>query len=191
MREVFRRLFEPANQVLAWSVAAAYLILFAVAVAVAVAVADLTVDGLWRPVSGFWASEWQNLVLRQRAPFQFEAVAVVEAPWVVWLVSPMNIAIGLMLGLLTGLQIALVRIAKDCAVACGLSPATGILAGLPGLLAGSACCAPLLFVLLGIQVTASLVTLMGLLIPAAFVLLSAGLVMTLRVAGRRCREART
>ncbi len=184
MREVLRRLFQPANQVLAWGLAAAYLVLFLVAVA------DLTVDAAWRPVSGFVASDWQNLVVRQRAPFQFEAVAVVEAPWLVWLVSPMNIAIGLVLGLLTGLQIALVRIAKDCAVACGLSPATGILAGLPGLLAGSACCAPLLFVLLGIQVTASLVTLMGLLVPAAFVLLGAGLMMTLRTAARRCREAR-
>lgn len=185
MREVLRRLFKPANQLLAWSVAAAYLMLFAVAVA------DLTVDGAWRPVSVFSASEWQTLVFRQRAPFQFEAVAVIEAPYLVWLVSPMNMAIGLILGLLTGLQIALVRVARDCAVACGLSPATGILAGLPGLLAGSACCAPLLFVLLGIQVTASLVTLMGMLIPAAFVLLSAGLVMTLRVAGRRCKEPRT
>lgn len=184
MGEVLRRLFEPRSQVLAWSTASAYMILFLVAVA------DLTIDGVWRPLSGFAALDWQNLVLRERAPFQFEAVAVVQAPWLVWLVSPVNIAIGLMLGLLTGLQIALVRIAKDCAVACGLSPATGILAGLPGLLAGSACCAPLLFVLLGIQVTASLVTLMGLLVPAAFVLLGAGLVMTLRTAARRCREAR-
>ena len=185
MREVLQRLFEPKNLVLAWSIAAAYLILFLVVVA------DLTIDGVWRPVSGFGTSDWLNLVLRQRAPFQFEAVAVLEAPWLVWLVSPINIGIGLTLGLVTGLQIALVRIAKDCAVACGLSPATGILAGLPGLLAGSACCAPLLFVLLGVQVTASLVTLMGLLIPAAFVLLGVGLVITLRVAARRCSEART
>jgi hypothetical protein len=184
MRKVVHSLIKPANQVLAWSIAAAYLMLFLVAVA------DLTIDGVWRPLSGFAASDWQNLVLRQRSPFQFETVAVVEAPWLVWLISPMNIAIGLTLGLLTGLQIALVRIAKDCAVACGLSPATGILAGLPGLLAGSACCAPLLFVLLGIQVTASMVTLMGLLVPVAFFLLGAGLVMTLRTAARRCREAR-
>ena len=87
------------------------------------------------------------------------------------------------------MQIALVRIARRCAVACGLSPATGFLAGLPGLLAGSACCAPILLVLLGVQVTASLVTLIGLMIPAAFVLLLGGLALTLRVAARRCARA--
>jgi hypothetical protein len=64
-----------------------------------------------------------------------------------------------------------------------------VLAGLPGLLAGSACCAPILFVLLGVQVTASLVTFMGLMIPAAFVFLLAGMALTLRVAARRCGEA--
>lgn len=180
MREVLQRLFEPRSQIVAWSIAAAYVVLFLIAVA------DLTIDGVYRPVSGFAASDWQALMFRRRAPFQFEAVAALEAPWLVLLISPLNIAIGLILGLLTGLQIALVQIARTCSLACGLSPATGILAGLPGLLAGSACCAPLLFVLLGIQVTASLVTLMGLLVPAAFVLLGAGLVMTLRVAAQRC-----
>lgn len=154
-----------------------------------IAVADLTIDGVSRPFSIFIVPNWEILLLRNRAPFQFEAVAILEAPYLVWLISPMNIAIGMALGLLTGFQIALVRIARRCAVACGLSPATGIFAGLPGLLAGSACCAPILFVLLGVQVTASLVTLMGLMIPAAFVFLLVGLALTLRVAARRCGEA--
>ena len=182
MGEVLHRLLEPKAQILAWGVAAIYLMLFLVANA------DLTVDGVYRPVSGFVASDWTSLLFRRRAPFNFEAVAVMEAPGLVWLVSPLNIAIGVTLGLLTGLQIALVGIARKCSLACGLSPATGILAGLPGLLAGSACCAPLLFVLLGIQVTASLVTLMGLLVPAAFLFLGAGLAMTLRTAAQRCRH---
>lgn len=183
MHEVLRRLFGPANQALAWSIGLAYLAVFLIAVA------DLTVDGALRPFSFLVVANWEELVFRRQAAFQFEAVAIVEAPFLVWLVSPVNMAIGIALGLLTGLQIASVRIARQCAVACGLSPATGVLAGLPGLLAGSACCAPLLFLLLGIQVTASLITLMGLLIPAAFVFLIAGLALTLRVAARRCREA--
>ncbi len=184
MTDVLRRLFmEPANLILAGSVTLLYLAVFQVAVG------DLTIDGATRPASAFLVANWESLLLRERAPFQFEAVAILEAPWLVWLVSPMNILIGLGLGLLTGLQIGLVRVARRCAVACGLSPATGVLAGLPGLLAGSACCAPILFILLGIQVTASLVTLMGLLIPAAFVFLLLGLGLTLRVAARRCVEA--
>lgn len=183
MVEILRRLLsEPTSHALAWGTTLVYLAVFQIAVA------DLTIDGSYRPASMFVVAHWESLVLRERAPFQFEAVAILEAPYLVWLISPMNIAVGLVLGLLTGVQIALVRIARRCAVACGLSPATGLLAGLPGLLAGSACCAPILFVLLGVQVTASLVTLMGLMIPAAFLFLLVGLALTLRVAARRCSE---
>jgi hypothetical protein len=184
MADMLRRtLTDPASQAIAWAVALAYLLLFQLAVA------DLTLDGAARPALVLVVEGWHNLLLRARAPFQFEAVAVVEAPFLVWLVSPMNIAIGLALGLLTGFQIALVRIARRCAAACGLKPAAGALAAVPGLLAGSACCAPILFVLLGVQVTASLITLMGLLIPAAFLFLLLGLGLTLRFAARRCAEA--
>lgn len=165
---------------LAWAIAGAYLVVFMIALG------DLAFDGAMRPFAFVAVGDWANLLLRQRTPFQFEAVAVVEAPFVVWLLSPANLAIGALLGALTGIQIALVGIAAQCSSACGLSPATGVLAGLPGLLAGSACCAPVLFVLLGLQVTASVVTVVGLLIPAALLLLTAGLVATLRVAMRRC-----
>ena len=182
MRRVLRRaVSEPGNRALVALVALLYLLAFQVALG------DLTVDAAARPASISVVPDWTALVLRERTPFQFEAVAVVEMPFVVWLVAPLNVAIGLALGLLTAVQIALVRIARRCASACGLSPAAGVLAGLPGLLAGSACCAPLLFLLLGLQVTASLVTLMGLLIPAAFLFLVIGLVLTLRVAARHCR----
>jgi hypothetical protein len=178
-----RLMRDAVGQGLAWTVALIYVAIFLVAVG------DFTIDDVSRSVSAFAAASWEGLVFRQRAPFQFEAVAVIEAPFLVWLVSPMNIAVGATLGLLTGVQIALVRVARRCSLACGLSPATGILAGLPGLLAGSACCAPILFVLLGLQVTASMVTIMGLMIPAAFLLLAIGLALTLRVAMRRCVEA--
>jgi hypothetical protein len=184
MADMLRRtLTDPASQAIAWAVAVVYVLLFQIAVA------DLTIDGTVRPASIFVVESWQGLVLRTRAPFQFEAVAVLEAPFLVWLVSPVNIAIGLALGLLTGVQISLVRIARRCAVSCGLRPAAGVLAAVPGLLAGSACCAPILFVLLGVQVTASLITLMGLLVPAAFLFLLLGLALTLRFAARRCAEA--
>lgn len=178
-----RLLMDPASQALAWSVALVYLAVFQIAVG------DLTIDGAARPASMLAITDWESLLFRTRAPFQFEAVAVLEAPFLVWLLSPMNLIIGTTLGLLTGLQIALVRIVRRCAVACGLSPATGLLAGLPGLLAGHACCAPTLLILLGVQMTTSLITLMGLLIPTAVVFLLLGLVLTLRVAARRCGEA--
>lgn len=181
MSKIFQRLLhDPGSLALALAVGLVYLFVFQLATG------DLSVDAAGRPLSLFVVTGWESLVFRARAPFQFEAVAIVEAPLLVWLVSPMNIAIGLALGLLTGIQIALVRIARRCAVACGVSPAAGVLAGLPGLLAGTACCAPILFILLGLQVTASVVTVMGLMIPAAFALLLAGMLLTARVAARRC-----
>jgi hypothetical protein len=186
MSDILRRLLsDSVSHALMWGVALVYLALFQVAVG------DLTIDGVMRPASGFVVSSWEALLLRQRAPFQFEGIAIVEAPFLVWLFSPTNVAIGLLLGLLTGSQIALVRIARRCAVACGVSPMTGVLAGLPGLLAGMACCTPVLFILLGIQVTASLVGFMSLLIPAAFLFLVVGVALTFRVAVRRCSEAET
>jgi hypothetical protein len=184
MSDMLRRLLsDPISHAVMWGVALVYLALFQLAVG------DLTIDGAMRPASAFVVGNWEALLFRQRAPFQFEGIAIIEAPFLVWLFSPANVVIGLLLGLLTGSQIALVRIARRCAVACGVSPLSGVLAGLPGLLAGSACCAPVLFILLGIQVTASLIGFMSLLIPAAFLFLLVGVALTFRVAVRRCGEA--
>jgi len=130
-----------------------------------------------------------ELWARARVPFQFEAIAVVELPFAIWLIAPLNLLIGAALGFLAGLQLALTRVAWRCARSCGLRPTTGLLAALPGLLAGHACCVPALFVLLSIQVTATVVAVMSIMIPLAFVLLVAGVGMTWRYAQRRCTQA--
>jgi len=184
MSEVLQRLLTRyASLPIAVGVALGYLLLFLIAIG------DITPGNRSGSSSLIVMQNWSETMLRERSAFQFEAVAVLETSLFVWLVSPVNVAIGLTLGLMTGLQVALVRIARRCAAACGLGPATGILASLPGLLAGSACCAPMLFLLLGLQVTASLVTLMGLMIPVAFLLLTIGLAATARVASRHCSSS--
>ena len=184
MADVLTRFLDDRrSQAIAVGVALLYVLVFQYAIS------DLTIDATSRSFSFFALSNWQEVVFRQRVPFQFESIAVLEGPFFTWLLSPVNLAFGLVLGALTGAQIALTSVARKCAVSCGLSPAAGLFAGLPGLLAGSACCAPILFVLLGIQLTASLVTLMGLMVPIAFVLLLGGLAYTLRVASKRCGEA--
>lgn len=185
MVEVARLLArDPVSHLIFWSVALVYILMFQIALG------DLTVDGhAARAPEAFLVPGWSEMIWRSRGPFHFEPIGMLEAPFVVWLVSPVNVAIGAVLGLLTGVQIALVRIARRCAVQCGLSPLTGVFAGLPGLLAGTACCAPVLFLLLGVQVTAGLLTLMGLMVPIAFVLLLAGMLFSLRYAARRCGRA--
>lgn len=175
---------DPISHLILWTVALIYLVLFQIALG------DLTLDArAARAPEAFLVPGWAEMIWRTRGPFHFEPIGMMQAPFVVWLISPLNVAIGAVLGALTGAQIALVRIARRCAVQCGLSPLTGLLAGLPGLLAGTACCAPLLFLLLGVQVTAGLLTLMGLMVPIAFVLLLAGMLFTLRYAARRCDNA--
>ena len=181
MPDVWRRLAgEPRSLRTVSLVTALYLTTFLLSVG------DLAVDAVMRPLSATFAGSWMELMLRQRTPFQFEAIAMIDLPGAVLLLSPLNIATGLILGLLTGVQIALVGIARRCATACRLHPLSGLISGLPGLLAGSACCAPVLFLLLGLQVTTAVVTTMSLMIPAAFLLLVAGLCVTARFAARRC-----
>ena len=181
MSDVWRRLAgDPRSRRTVALVTAFYLTAFLLSLG------DLAIDGAVRPISATVAGGGAELMLRQRAPFQFEAVAVIGLPGAVLLLSPLNVATGLTLGLLTGVQIGLVGIARRCARACGLHPLSGLLSGLPGLFAGSACCAPILFLLLGLQVTTAVVTTISLIIPAAFVLLVAGLFVTARVAARRC-----
>lgn len=183
MGSVLKQSLSLHSQAVIWVAALAYLALFQVAGG------DLSFGGAARSSSLVVMDDWWNLALRQRGPFQFEAAAILQTPLLVWLLSPLNIAIGLTLGLLAGFQFAVVRIARRCSAACGLSPATGVLAALPGLLAGGACCAPVLFLLLGIQISASAVAVMGVMIPVAYALLLGSLVLTLRVAARRCESA--
>lgn len=184
MLDMLRRVWsDRASQLVLWGIGAGYLLLFQLALG------DLAVDGTVRPLSLTVADRWQDLVLRPKNAFQFEAVARLELPFVVWLLSPVNIAVGLALGLLVGLQIALVRITRHCAVRCGVSSLPAVLAAFPGLLAGGACCAPVLLVLLGITATASLISVLQLLLPIAFALLLAGALYTLNAAAKRCEKA--
>jgi len=154
-----------------------------------IALGDLSFDGAVRPVDAWLVPMADELWTRARVPFQFEAIAVIELPFVVWLVAPLNALIGSVLGFLVGLQLALTRVAWRCARSCGLRPTTGLLAALPGLLAGHACCVPALFILLSLQVTATVIAVMSIMIPLAFILLVTSAGITWRYAQRRCTEA--
>lgn len=89
-------------------------------------------------------------LLSARAPFHFEAVAIVEAGYLVWLVSPLNLLVaGLLAGLLAANVHGVVYMRAN-PEACRPNRA-GLAAGaVPALLAGGACCAPSLILLLGI-----------------------------------------
>jgi len=109
-------------------------------------------------------------------PFTYEGIAVLDL-WVVrWVFSPLNTAIGLGLSALVGLNLALSYLAITQPKSCGIGATTGLFASIPALLAGSTCCAPVIFLMLGIQASGLLLTTFTLLLPIGVILLLASLV---------------
>lgn len=105
-----------------------------------------------------------------------EAIGLVELGPIEYLVSPVTVAVGIGLGALVGVNLAVTTLAWRRPAACGVSPTTGLLAGIPALLSGTACCGPLLLLVLGIQATGVLLTALSLTLPIAVVLLVGTLV---------------
>jgi hypothetical protein len=110
-------------------------------------------------------------------PFTFTPVARVAAGPVTYLAS-FNTVIGLLLAGLVGLNLALTYLAWRQPTACGIgSRSTGLLASVPALLSGTACCSPVVLIVLGIQASGVLLTAFQFLLPVAAVLLVGSLVL--------------
>ena len=122
-----------------------------------------------------------ELLFKPISPFYFEAIGLLRLPFLTYLVSPPNLLIAMALALLVGLNIAFSYMAIVAPRVCYGNPAVGILSALPGLLAGSACCGPILLIVLGVQASASLIALFSWLVPIAVVLL----LVTLMVNAKR------
>lgn len=116
-----------------------------------------------------------ELMLKQTSPFRFEGIAIIQASVVTYLFSPINLLIALILSFLVGLNITFTYLAIVAPKICYGQPAAGILASLPGLLAGWACCGPIILIVLGVQASASLIAFFGWLLPIAGLLLIATL----------------
>lgn len=114
--------------------------------------------------------------LQSTGTLSWEPVARVEAEVVTLLVSPMNVLLGLGLAALVGLNLAVTYLAWRRPTACGLArSSSGVLAAIPALFSGAACCGPVLLVVLGIQASGVLLTAFSALVPLAAVLLLASL----------------
>lgn len=115
-----------------------------------------------------------------RAPFSYEPVARLTAGPAVLLVSPLNLLLALGLAALVAANAAVAVVSWRAPAACGVDARAGPVAGVLGLLSGSACCGPAIFFLVGVQATGTLVSAFGVLVPVAVLLL----VGTLLLAGR-------
>lgn len=151
-------------------VAGGYLILFLLALG------DISFGG-----HGFevLTTEWTRMFERTGA-LTFEPIAQLTVPGMTILISPINVGIGLVLAVLAALNLTVTYLAFRQPRACRFNRSTGIVASLPALLAGSACCAPTIFLILGLQVSSMFITVFQVLIPVSVLLLIMTLALILR-----------
>ena len=103
--------------------------------------------------------------------FRFGAIAVVGAGPVTYLFSPLNAALALTLSVLVGANAGLTYLGVIQPKACGLESSTGVVAGIPALLSGAACCGPTILLVVGVQASATVITGFRFLVPLALLLL--------------------
>ncbi len=121
------------------------------------------------------AKNWQQLFFKTSAPFLWEPLLRWTTPLFEWVIAPVNIFLGLVLGALVivnvGATIYLYSLPKMCRLDAGTKGLWGIL---PSFLTGFACCAPTFLIPL-VSVFGSLTIyitwLRILLIPAGLLLL--------------------
>lgn len=109
--------------------------------------------------------------------FRFEPIAAVSWLGFTALLSPLNLLVGGVLGGLVGANLGVTYLGLVQPRACGLEASTGVLAGVPGLLSGAACCGPTVLLAVGIQASALWIGVFQLLVPAAVVLLVGSLLL--------------
>ncbi len=110
-------------------------------------------------------------------PFVFTPVARVALGPVTYLLS-FNTVLGATLAGLVGLNLALTYLVWTQPKACGIGgSSSGFLASIPALLSGTACCGPVVLIVLGVQASGVLISAFQFLLPAAALLLVGSLVL--------------
>jgi len=134
--------------------------------------------------------DWTSKALKQIAPFSYEPVVTIyPANHVTILVSPLNIAMGLALGGLVGINVALALRISAMARACRTRAFGGLLGAIPGLLTGFACCVPTVALVLGAQFAVALIALRSFFFPVALAALLGSLAWNARRARRLAATA--
>lgn len=113
-----------------------------------------------------------GLLFQRTGPASFEAIARLDTGVFRLLISPGNLALGLLIALLVGISLSLTYLAVMQPKACGIAAGSGFFASLPALLSGTVCCGPVILIALGIQAS-------GLLLTAFFWLLPVGILLLL------------
>jgi len=120
-------------------------------------------------------------LLQSDGTFSFRPIARVVLGPVTYLAS-LNTLLGGAIAALVGLNLALSYLAWRQPAACGIGQSSsGLVAGIPALLSGTACCGPVVLIAVGIQASSVLLTAFQFLLPAAVLMLLGSLLLV----GRR------
>lgn len=120
------------------------------------------------------ATDWSSLWMQARSPFRFEGIAMIEAGALTLLLSPLDLLIAGILGVLVALNVHGVLALRGTPSTCRPTGAgAGLLGAAPALLASGACCAPALILLIGMPGLGAVAGLFGWLIPLSLALLVA------------------
>lgn len=114
-----------------------------------------------------------GMLFRRTEGLHFEPLVALDAPGFTFLINPINVGITAVLAGLVALNLA-VTVAAIRAPTCSARP-SGLAAAFPALLAGASCCAPAIFILLGLQVSAAFLAVQPVLVPIAVLFLLAAL----------------
>lgn len=123
------------------------------------------------------APDWTAKLLQQRGAFAYEPVlALYPVNHVTVFVAPLDLGMGLLLGALAGLNLAVALHARQARRACRLRGLAGLAGALPALLTGVTCCVPTLALALGAQLTLALLAVSDWLFPLALTVTATSLV---------------
>jgi hypothetical protein len=118
-----------------------------------------------------------SALIRSEGAFSFRPVARVALGPVTYLAS-LNTLVGGGVAALVGLNLAVSYLAWRQPAACGIGrSSSGLFAGIPALLSGTACCGPVVLIAVGIQASSALLTAFQLLLPAAVLMLLGSLLL--------------
>ncbi|ERH01114.1 MAG: hypothetical protein J07HN6_02746 [Halonotius sp. J07HN6] len=116
-------------------------------------------------------------LLRSEGAFSFRPVARIALGPLTYLAS-LNTLLGAGVAALVGLNLSLSYLAWRQPAACGIGrSSSGLLAGIPALLSGTACCGPVVLIVAGIQASSAVLTAFQFLLPAAVLMLVGSLLL--------------
>jgi|AntRauTorcE11898_2_1112593.scaffolds.fasta_scaffold04676_3 hypothetical protein len=122
-----------------------------------------------------YASDPLSKLFARTGPASFEPLARLDIGQAQVLLAPGDLLLGGTLAALVGANLALTYLAVVQPKACGIDSGAGVLAAVPALLSGTACCGPVILLSMGVTASGALVSLFAWLVPLGVLSLLASL----------------